>query len=89
MSKQPEALRLADDLDQWSHTTLDVHEAAAELRRLAAIEEQHGELLEACKIIVSAFDALKPDNPARYAPLQINAARAAIAKAEGKANENM
>jgi hypothetical protein len=46
MSKQPEALRLADDLDQWSHTTLDVHEAAAELRRL---HEVNAELLEALK----------------------------------------
>ena len=46
MSKQPKALRLADDLDKWSHTTLDVHKAAAELRRLY---EVNVELLEALK----------------------------------------
>lgn len=41
------------------------------------------ELLEACQLIVSAFDALAPVSAARHEPLQINAARAAIAKATG------
>ena len=48
MSKKPEALRLADDLDKWCHTTLDVHKAATELRRL---HEVNAELLEALKAI--------------------------------------
>lgn len=34
--------------------------------------------LEACQLIVSAFDALKPAAAARTEPLQINAAREAI-----------
>lgn len=56
-------------------------EARANARLIAAAPE----LLEACKLIVSAFDALKPASAARNEPLQINAARAAIAKAEGRA----
>ena len=43
------------------------------------------ELLEACKLIVSVFDALPPTSAARTERLQINAARAAIAKATGEA----
>ena len=53
----------------------------------AALDEVSAErdaLLAACKVIVCAFDGLKPDNPARYEPLHINAARAAIAKVEGE-----
>jgi hypothetical protein len=75
MSKQPEALRLADDLDQWSHTTLDVHEAAAELRRL---HEVNGELLFALKNLLRA----KNGESAVFDSDEI--ARAAIAKAEGE-----
>lgn len=41
------------------------------------------ELLEACKIIVNAFDSLSQSSPARNETLHINAARAAIAKATG------
>lgn len=52
-------------------------EAGANARLIAAAPE----LLDACRLIVSAFDALKPSNAARNEPLQINAARAAIAKA--------
>jgi hypothetical protein len=71
MNKQPEALRLADVLD---HVELrpsdykDVDKAAAELRRLHAL---NGELLEALK-----------DMGARYG--LTDQARAAIAKAEGE-----
>lgn len=53
----------------------------ADARLIAAAPE----LLEACKLIVSVFDALPPTSAARYERLQINAARAAIAKAEGEA----
>ena len=42
------------------------------------------DLLLACQLIVSAFDALAPVSAARNEPLQINAARAAIAKATGE-----
>ena len=38
--------------------------------------------LWACKLIVSAFDALKPASAARNEPLQINAARASITALE-------
>ena len=75
MSKQLEALRLADDLDRWSHTTLDVHEAAAELRRL---HEVNAELLEALKDVMEHLvDRNETDEAAV-------SARAAIAKAEGE-----
>jgi hypothetical protein len=71
----PVALQLAKDLDR-----VGAHLSAAELRRLYAV---NGQLLDACKTIVEAFDALPPADPARYAVLHINAARAAIAKATG------
>ena len=41
------------------------------------------DLLDACRKIVAAFDALAPSSAARAAPMGINAARAAIAKAVG------
>jgi uncharacterized protein len=47
MSEQPEALRLADDLEDWSEgpdTELLVCAAAAELRRL------HAEVQEQCRL---------------------------------------
>lgn len=53
----------------------------ADARLIAAAPE----LLEACKLIVSVFDALPPTSAARTERLQINAARAAIAKATGEA----
>ena len=61
----------------WQGTT-DVNRANARL--IAAAPD----LLEACELIVSAFDQLAPMSPARNEPLQINAARAAIAKARGE-----
>jgi len=42
------------------------------------------ELLEACKIIVDAFDSLSQSSPARNEILHINVARAAITKALGE-----
>jgi hypothetical protein len=51
----------------------------ADARLIAAAPD----LLQACQLIVSAFDELKQTSAARYEPLQINAARAAIAKATG------
>lgn len=71
---QPEALALADILDQ---SVLQAYaDAAAELRRLHAVNQ---ELLSALKALI---DAEAPD----YIKSSIwNKARAAIAKAEGEA----
>jgi NAD(P)H-dependent FMN reductase len=73
MADQPEALRLANELGGVSDALAD--EAAAELRRLHAVNQ---ELLEAMiSFTNSAY--IKKHHPKRYA-----AAMAAIAKAEGK-----
>lgn len=45
--------------------------------------------LDACKLIVSAFDALKPASAARNEPLQINAARASITALEAALAEQL
>lgn len=85
MADQPEALRLADWLDNYRTTPVDA-QAAAELRRLVAenalLHERHhfdnGVLKE-------LLDALK--NYVDGCSLGVNAAevaRAAIAKAEGQ-----
>ena len=58
----------------------DTEPNEADARLIAAAPE----LLGACELIVSAFDALKQGSAARNEPLQINAARAAIAKATGE-----
>ncbi len=50
-----EALRLADELDDV-HTTHVARNAAAELRRLSAVEAQRDALLEALLRIESAVD---------------------------------
>ena len=49
---------------------------------MTALREAAQQALEACKLIVSAFDALKPASAARNEPLQINAARASITALE-------
>jgi hypothetical protein len=77
MSEQPEALRLADELDAVPETGADpdlIQEAAAELRRLHAVNQ---ELLEALKKVLATggndkWEAEKD-------------ARAAVAKAEVQA----
>lgn len=71
---QPEALRLADRL--MEPVVLDKHamQAAAELRRLYAVNQ---ELLEALKVVL---DDLEYKHHARV----INVSNAAIAKAEEK-----
>jgi hypothetical protein len=51
MSTQPEPLRLADAVEQGNYNHEDVTKAAAELRRLHAVNE---ELLEALKFVMSA-----------------------------------
>lgn len=54
-------------------------EDEANARLIAAAPE----LLEACRLIVCAFDALPPSSPARAWTIHINSARSAIAKATG------
>ena len=108
MTTQPEALRLADDLDAWTLGKPTHHrEAAAELRRLhdelaesqkwrdreearaEHAEAQRDELLYALKDATNAIEhwgAYASDYFQQKWDLQsdINAARAAIARAEGE-----
>lgn len=80
--KQPEALRLADHLEDQGYY-LD-HDAAAELRRL---HEVNTELVEAAKLALVAFkghwnmDKTQRDRTAQYA------LTAALAKATGENND--
>jgi hypothetical protein len=83
-TKQPAALRLADELESEWFADYDIQNAAAELRRL---HEVNAELLEALKAIAdSAFcgHALQPwNNSLVYREWAQQKALAAIAKAEG------
>ena len=74
MSKQPEALRLADDLDSTSPSENTSWLAAAELRRLHAVNV---ELLEAMRGLLNAL-------PSATTHPAIAKARAAITKAEAE-----
>jgi mevalonate kinase len=71
---QPKALRLADQLDgpDTLCTAPDIFGAAAELRRLHAVNQ---ELLEALKVLLPGAEAMGWNT---------DKARAAIAKAEGE-----
>jgi len=85
MIEQPEALRLADWLELDGANCQAQIDAAAELRRLHAL---NGELLEALKEAEPMLDAMLK-NIARYLPEYRNMpalakARAAIARAEVK-----
>ena len=76
MSK-PEALRLAES----AHLGYRIgwqRQAAAELRRLSAVEAQRDALLEALKELMVAADRVSAE-PVTW----LGKARAAIAKAEG------
>ena len=68
-----EALRLADHLEKVWHQ----YEAAAELRRLSAVEAQRDALLEALKGLMQQYK----DQPECF--MDWSKARAAIAKVEG------
>jgi hypothetical protein len=74
MTTQPEALRLADELDA-DPMVLGYEQAAAELRRLHSV---NAELLGAL-VSFTKSDYIKKQHPKRYA-----AAVAAITKAEGE-----
>ncbi len=75
--KQPEALRLADQLKERYGGTVPTSQAAAELRRL---HEVNTALVSACKSLASAdFGASGWTEEAESAALRI---RAALAKAQ-------
>jgi len=81
MSEQPEALRLAD----WaaSYSTTMHNKAAAELRRLHAVNQ---ELLEALKRLHDATWLVSRGHyNEELHDIAVSKARAAIAKAEGTA----
>jgi len=76
MSKQPEALRLASLLEDECGVDGYVHdEAAAELRRLHAANQELLEALKQCAVLIHGGN--------RQGDAAITAARAVIAKAEG------
>jgi hypothetical protein len=77
MADKPEALRLADALETRAITFRDKAEAAAELRRLVAVNQ---ELLAALKQALE--ECIWPNE--RLSDVH-DKARAAIAKAEGQA----
>ena len=77
MTKQPNALRLADELDGTTKT--GYWEAAAELRRLHAV---NADLLEALLNLEAMAERYSP--PGYPIPDAQKAARTAIAKATGQ-----
>jgi hypothetical protein len=77
MNDQPEALRLANLIDHGNDSSWIEREAAAELRRLIAVNQ---ELLEALKEALE--ECIWPNE--RLSDVH-DKARAAIAKAEGQA----
>jgi hypothetical protein len=79
MTDKPEALRLADALETRAITFRDKAEAAAELRRLHAL---NAELLEALKEIEPILARMYGPQAANLPPMQL--VRAAIAKVEVK-----
>ena len=72
MTTQPKALRLADELDVGDFDVLTNYEAAAELRRLQAL---NADLLEALKGFMDGAEAMGWNT---------DKARAAIAKAKSE-----
>jgi hypothetical protein len=85
MTEQTKAERLADDLGRWYAAGSTPEQAAAELRRLHAL---NAELLEALKETEPMLDAMLK-HITRYLPEYRNMpalakVRAAIARAEGK-----
>ena len=76
MNRQPEALRLADDLDAY-HTRSEHKEAAAELRRLHNVNTELLEALTMADVVLYSFGCHLEGS--YRAPL-----RAVIAKATGE-----
>jgi hypothetical protein len=86
-ANRPEALRLAQELDAY-HTMACHKQAAAELRRLHAV---NAELLEALRVFVSCSLPVSTEIDERghrwteaYLDQALPIARAAIARAEGE-----
>lgn len=78
--KQPEALRLADELEAMFGATEIDERVTAELRRLHAVNQ---ELLEALKLALEYWGHRQQRYKNR-SPVWVKAARAAIAKATGE-----
>ena len=80
MSTQPEALRLADELNAVSETGADpdvIQESATELRRLHSV---NAELLDALNALVAAHGSILDLRESD----ELKLARLAIAKATGE-----
>jgi len=84
MTTQPEALRLADFLDDQYDPSHNLEEAAAELRRLHAL---NGELLGALRLTSIDCEYLHHDHKDRHLLFEecpvVARINAAIAKVEG------
>jgi hypothetical protein len=81
MTEQSTALRLADELDFWPQSACS--EAAAELRRLSALNGELGaalrRLISYCNTLENRLMEADGEHPA------VQEAKEAYAKAEGKA----
>jgi hypothetical protein len=88
MSTQPEALRLADELEQSPGYDFNKMycESAAELRRLYSVNADLSQALKDATNAIEHWGSYSSDYFQQKWDLQsdINAARAAIARAEGK-----
>ena len=85
--EQPKALRLADYLADRNRLDITCDEAAAELRRLHALNQ---ELLEALELALFAHGKMLLSDPPQEAWKTYGVeskARAALAKAQGESNE--
>ena len=83
---KPEALRLADALDECKY--VDVYrckQAAAELRRLSAVEAQRDALLEACRAMLTFIERHAPRGLQPEPGSPVAMARAAIKAVEEEA----
>jgi primosomal protein N'' len=80
MTTQPEALRLADSLEELYARTLTATRAAAELRRLHAVNK---ELLEALK------HAAEPLTEAEIAAIVREAAKGSSIRRDGSTSERI
>ena len=87
MTTQPEALRLADLIDERPDAALVVKDAAAELRRLHEVNQELLEALKEAADEIADWGLYASEYFQNKHDLQgaINKARAAIAKAEEKA----
>ena len=88
MSTQPEALRLADLAGGYTGLTVDeANQAAAELRRLHAVNAELLGALKKCQFALEPYDDIKPrdwktDRERLAAAHQV--AIEALSKAEGR-----